>query len=256
MSNSSNSFSNRPSSELQPRVPYKDTQERPPSNVRGKQGDPVSAYRLIKGVIFACLENRPLEDGYIAVFHMFNLLHDHLNALLSKNYNSLDILSEAQQNEREALENQIQEILDTVNTAKSNFDNLKKSNEFIDENKKNALDRLFDIGKDNTEFIAYLSNMNITIETLKDSVIVNIYYAMQKKLEEIINIITDTYLTIRNKLPRTSYPQEGNVPPPPGEGSRIKTAAKRIYELASVIDEHKIEDEKFFFGIQKYRRIF
>ncbi len=176
---------------------------------------------------------------------MLNLLHDHLKAVLSKTYGNLDVLTDTQESEIETLRNQTQEVLEAIRNAKSNFDNLKESNEFMDENKKNALGHLFEIGKNNTEFIAYLSNVGITIETLKESVIINIYYAMQKKLEEVVNIITDTYITIRNKLPRTAYPQEGNLPPPPGEGTRIKMAAKKIYDLVSVINEHKIEDEKY-----------
>lgn len=63
-------------------------------------------------------------------------------------------------------------------------------------------------------------------------------------LKQIISEIAKLYLSTRNKKLYVSFPREGNVAPPDGEGARIKSALQTLHKLHSAVAEDTKEDMK------------
>jgi hypothetical protein len=160
------------------------------------------------------------------------------------------------------------DAIDTITTIKTNFDcifssSLKIDDTSIDDSIKD------DIQQASNEMLSFLKEQSINIispadisdisNRLKESGLLgskveqlknSISISNQAIINATIEFAANKYLKIRNKLPYTSFPTEGNLPPKPNEGAVVKKALSTMrYEseklrIASTIEDDQLQQLK------------
>ncbi len=221
---------------------------RPPTHM-GAQGDHASAYYLIQNVAHAIIAKKNLAEATLSAFSLLDRLQAKFEAditmlqeKISAN-NALNIITP------EIYLQQVTELIARSHEFTALIDQTKEkigkqqSNNSDEQSLENILKGLFELAKNNQPFKNTYLNKDYTLEDAQEETLKKLATATEvvktKQLEKDIISIIKGYLTIRNKLPYTAFPTEGNLPPPPGEGSRIKTAANQLKVLAEVLEEQK-----------------
>lgn len=101
-------------------------------------------------------------------------------------------------------------------------------------------DKVQDLLQDAVRRMITTADMKIILGNLDDPLKSKTLLALKENNRSIFNkVVSDTsslYLTLRNKLPYTSFPQEGNILPPSGEGSRVALALENMRTISKDID--------------------
>ncbi len=218
---------------------------RAPTNI-GPQGAHASAYHLIEMLVKSISGYSNVEEAAKRLFSFFSDLKGTLeydNAALkdflkehkpSAQYKLIfNNYEEGLEARNKDLENIIDQAIDKINllitTKKTNAQNAEQIKILILKGSKIPLTSLEE---------KILSNVNI--DTLCQEV--------DKKFNldnsnEIIQELAATYLTIRNKIPYTAFPSEGNLSSLQNEGAIIKAACQKLAEINRSLEEKPVSEK-------------
>ncbi len=220
---------------------------RPPTNM-GAQGDHASAYHLIQNVAHAIVAGGSLSEAVIKVFALLDrlqakiiiemvIVNSKINSRKPSDISTLheDILYATELYKRN------KEFKIIINDTKEKIAQLTANSE-EDKLQAQMLKDLFALGSKDDYFKKNYINEKNTAEQLQNKLLAQLASTAEisknQQLEKYIIDSIKSYLTIRNKLPYTAFPREGNVSPPSGEGARISTAARQLRALEeSLLDE-------------------
>lgn len=222
---------------------------RAPSNI-GKQGDHVSAYHLIELLAISIAMESGLEVALKRFFHYFNNLSEKLSLELREissdihearqesNQDDLKIL-ERRYNELESISNEINLILES--SAETIQINTTKETEI--EKKILLLDILISSGSKTEEYKLFLNSQVESKEIVSPTILfTQIADELRNNYaEQVIENLLRTYLTIRNKMPHTAMPSEGNLTTLSNEGAIIASSCRR---LAAINEELETKEQK------------
>jgi hypothetical protein len=198
--------------------------DRPSTELGSLQGDHVSAYVLIKQSILTAFQDCSID---MAINNLFTMIA----AVKTQKTDCLDIGE---------LKNEIDKIKtlpgfineDLTNIARNSLNNfsliislLKKEMGFNSNNSQLLF--LIELVEKNK------NNLNQLGDKIKYAIRRSNYHYFENLAVKFAN----NYIKLRNKKEYAAFPREGNVEPPPGEGSRIKVALKILREIANSVTE-------------------
>jgi len=182
------------------------------------------------------------EYGLTAVANQFFSFFSDLEPILSRQIAELqDLVIEYKQNGNITEANKIRvdihhyetrkdQLTAIIQSANDRIDAIVNQDE-IDVDKKSLIIQAIELSKNSPDFIKDANESKISIEDLSSAVQQKWNEASNARYKAVIEELANTYLTIRNKMPYTAFPRQGNIEPPDDEGSIVKNASKELMKI-------------------------